>query len=309
MNNIRRLRCFLAAAQDENFGKAAERLGIVSSAFSRNIAELEVDLGVRLFDRVGRGVRLSAVGTRYAEQVADILRRLDQANDEMRQLVKKEAQQIKIGLLDFTGLQEKMIEVLRVLRRALPTSEIMLSPLGSIEQIRRIEVGSLDAGFIYNWPESSSMLDSFSVLMDRWLVAIPEDHRLASARQILLADMAGEPFVSIAPEASPSNINKLMRECAAQQFRPNIVQFAANTNGIMALVAAGVGICFATELTQSPPGVVLRQIEDLNIPVPLDFVWRRGEGRPEIAAIIDTIVTALQETIPARQRDAPQLLS
>lgn len=286
----------MAAARDENFGTAANRLNIVQSAFSRNIAELESELGVKLFDRVGRGVRLSAAGARYAEQVADILRRLDQANDEMRRYANKETTTVKIGLLDFTGLQERIIDVLRVLRKGLPEVEITLSPLGSVEQIRRIEAGMIDAGFICNWSTSSEYLDRFNVSNDHWQLALSEDHYLAAAGKITLQSLDGVPFVSISPDISPFNFKRLVGECATRNFEPKIIQFAASTNGVMALVAAGVGVCFVTALVRPPPGVIFREIEGFDVEVPLDFVWRRHEERPEIIKTVKTIVLALSES-------------
>lgn len=289
--NSRRLRYFVAAADAENFGVAADKMHIARPALSRHIRDLELELGVQLFDRVGRGVRLSRAGAYYADRAREILTALDRAAEDVRRIASNKPT-VRVGLLEFVGLHEKVVGALRSLRSEFPTCELLLKPMGSISQIRAIEAGAIDAGFIYNWFKSSDHLAGVTVAKDRWLLALSSSHPLSQRGSIKVADIVDEDFVSMDPTISPRLFEQLMSGCASQGLRPRIKEYAPSTSALFALVAAGAGICFTVELATPPQGVTVLPIEDLQVWVPVDFVWRTDETVPEIRRAIDIMVAS-----------------
>jgi DNA-binding transcriptional LysR family regulator len=287
--HLRQLRYFVAAAEVGNFGRVADRMNITRPAFSRQIHDLEIELGVQLFERVGRRIRLSRAGKLYAQRTKDILDAFDRANEEVRSVSRNTGQSIRIGLLDFAGLQERVIDALRTLRTLFPSSEVVLKPMGSVDQIKALEVGTLDAGFVYNWPASSPHLANTNVAMDEWALAISPQHSLADSPTIRLIDLRHENFVSITRGVAPELYDQLMGGCRAGGLVPRIAQDTQSINSLFALVATSLSVGFVVRLAQPPRGIIVRSVADLSVQVPLDFVWRRDETRPDLLTIISAI--------------------
>lgn len=285
MTTIRRLRYFLSAARMENFAEAAVAVNITQPALSRHMRDLEIALGFDLFDRVGRGVRLSSAGRRYAHHVQEALEALDRGTREARLLVRRDDDPIRVGIQEFAGLRSTVVKTLDMLRHLHSRRTITLSPMTSIAQARALETGELDVGFLYSWA-LTNRLDGITVDNDHWQLVVGRNHRLAAAPAVRLRDLADENFVMIDPIFAPPLFSELADECRRRGLHPNIVHRVPNASALCTLVATEGVVGFVTQFSNVGDGVAVLELEDLPNAIPLQLAWNRDTKQDYI---LDTI--------------------
>src|SRR6476661_8190148 len=144
---LRHLRYFVAVGEEQHFGRAAERLRITQPALSRQILDLERDLGFALFDRLSRGVRLNAAGKLFLTDARRILRDADEAKRRAERIAHGKAGTLRIGIATAVSWHGLVVDSFRELRRWQPGVELELRHLLSVDQVDAILSGRLDAGF------------------------------------------------------------------------------------------------------------------------------------------------------------------
>lgn len=312
--NIRRLRCFLAAAEESNFGRAADRMNIVHSAFSRQIQHLEEELGVELFVRIGRRVVLSDAGRFYAGKVRSVLSALDQANEELRGMGRKQSAQIRIGLQENIGSGAAIVVMLQKVGRALPDVVLNYVPLFSREQPEALTNDIIDIGIIYGDPMITTGFHHMLVGWDCYDIAMDAQHPLAQRETLQLDDLIDENFVHIAYGTNQGLQDQLMAGCQGAGFAPKIVQRASSVSGIFALLATHVGVSFMPRLIETPDGIVVRPVEDLGVRIPVSLIWGREAMNDTLRRFIDVCSDMVQAgqalgEVPRLDGDADRGLS
>jgi DNA-binding transcriptional LysR family regulator len=301
---LRHLRYFLAAAEEENFGRAARRLNLAQPALSRQIRDLEQELGAGLFERIGRGVRLSAAGAAFAEEARLILDAARAAADRARAVARGEEGTLRLGFLDSSAWGGEVPALLRRFRAAAPAVRLDLTAANSIEQLAAIAAGGLDAGFVYRQDGLPPGLAMRPIRADGLVAAIPRGHALAAGQgPIPPAALAGEPFVWFPRAAAPAYHDRAMAALAAIGLAPRVVQEAVTDSLMLSLVSAGVGVSLVNTVARwrCPEGVALRPVAGLDLKLHLDLVWRQAAVAPALARFL-----ALAEpSPPARRSPAP----
>jgi len=236
------LRFFLAVAENRNFTKAAERLYITQSALSHNIAELEVELGTKLFQRTTRSVSLTASGEILYKNAKDLISRFDRVVTEIRKADSGMAGEIVIGHLlspfkDFLPAIKKHFQAecpdikIRFVRKNLaPLSEslvrgeidILLTMSFAIDNLKGIEWKPL-------FPDGMSL-------------ALYPDHPMAGSETIDYQELAHEDFITLEEGESPIFHSMMLRVCAAHGFIPNIVATPTVVDSVLMDVMAGIGL-------------------------------------------------------------------
>ena len=288
---LRHFRYFVAAAEEEHVGAAARRLNVSQPSLSRTIADLERELGVRLFVRAGRGVRLNPAGRQFLEDARQVLAEVERASATARRIGAGEVGRLDIGAVDTVAWAGVVPEALRRLRRSRPGVLLRLFPSSSREQLAAIRAGRLDVGFLYNRPPEDPVTRAFAVAEDEVVLAVPADHALSGLAEVALRDLAGEDFVSFPRAASPAYYDRLARACAGRGFEPRVVQEAATGAGMLAIVGSGLGIAFVNSAVRwrRPHNVSLLEIEDLDLKLVLDCVWRDDNHTPALAPFLDAV--------------------
>ena len=294
--NIRRLRCFLAAAEESNFGRAADRMNIVHSAFSRQIQHLEADLGAELFVRSGRRVTLSDAGRFYAGKIRAVLTALDQANEELRSMSSRTSAQIRIGLQEDIGRGAAVVELLQNVGRTLPGVTLNYVPMNSRDQPVALMQDVIDIGIIYGDPMITIGLHHVPLGKDRYVIAMDAHHPLATHDVLTLADLADENFIYIAHGMNQGLQNQLLGRCTELDFSPRIVQRARSVSGVFALLATNVAVALMPGLIGPPEGIVVRPLEDLDVEIPISLIWNRDEESDMVRRFADTFTHVASET-------------
>ncbi len=288
---LRHFRYFVAAAEEEHVGLAARRLNVSQPSLSRAIADLEQELGVRLFERAGRGIRLNPAGRQFLAGAQQVLAEVERASASARRVGSGEVGQLDIGAVDTVSWAGVVPEALRALRSARPGVLLRLFPLSSRDQLAAIQGGRLDVGFLYNRPQEDPATQALAVAEDKVVLAVPADHGLSGAGKVALSDLAEEAFVSFPRAASPVYHDRLARACAGRGLQPRVVQEAATGAGILAIVASGLGIAFVNSAVRwrRPHNIELLEVEDLELKLVLDCVWREDNEAPALAPFLEAV--------------------
>ena len=288
---LRHFRYFVAAAEEEHVGLAARRLNVSQPSLSRAIADLEQELGVRLFERAGRGIRLNPAGRQFLAGAQQVLAEVERASAAARRVGAGEVGQLDIGAVDTVSWAGVVPEALRALRSARPGVLLRLFPLSSRDQLAAIQGGRLDVGFLYNRPQDDPATRALAVAEDKVVLAVPADHGLSGAGKVALKDLAEEAFVSFPRAASPVYHDRLARACASRGLQPRVVQEAATGAGILAIVASGLGIAFVNSAVRwrRPHNIELLEVEDLELKLVLDCVWREDNEVPALAPFLEAV--------------------
>src|ERR1051325_1691077 len=242
---LRQLRYATMLAEQLHFGRAAERLGIAQPPLSVQIQQLESFLGVSLFERSPRHVRLTAAGAAFAEKARAILKSVDPAVDETRRLDRGESGRLAVaypGSLLFTLVPK----IVREFRLRNPAIAIDLVEAGSTHQAELLASRRVDVGLARD-PGEEGDIQREILLSERLVVAVPARHPLAAATPIAPRQLAGVPLVFFPRAAHPILHDRVFDLFRNAGFEPSIVQESSEWLTIVALVQAGIGISIVPE--------------------------------------------------------------
>jgi DNA-binding transcriptional LysR family regulator len=230
---LRQLEYFIAVAEDLHFGRAAERLSIGQPAVSQQVARLERELSVNLFDRTSRTVRLTTAGESLLPEARAVLAAVERA----RQSVAGENETtLQIG--SSTGLGVRLARVLQALREMAPSTEATLVSAPTQARLERVASGQLDAAFVRGIT-SAPGVELVEVWRDRLVVALPERHELAAVEVVKLSDLARLPLLITQRRHNPPLVDLVMRQCADSGFNPNLGPPSSVLENSLAAIASG----------------------------------------------------------------------
>lgn len=288
---LKRLRYFIAVAEANHFRHAAELLRVAQPALSRQIRTLEAELGVTLFERLPRGVRLSEAGQVFLPDAKRAVAEVEDAVSRIQRFANGQSGRLRVAMSSALSAHRVVIEAIRTFRVTQPNVELSLATMESADQSDAILEGTLDAGFAYRWPDRSSSISRHEIDNLKLMAAISETHPLAAHKELDLTKLDGEPLICVARSISIRPYEKLMRAFQNYNLVPRIVQ-EANSNVILDLVLAGMGIGVISSAleTRLPNGVVFRPIAGLASSTPFDLVWRSDNHSPDLGRLVETII-------------------
>ena len=262
---LRHFRYVVALAEELHFGRAAARLGISQPPLSQQLAALETELGVRLFERNRREVRLTTAGTLFVAEARSTLRAAQRARDVALQAERGELGELRMGLFASAPLSLGVAGAISEFRTACPGARLVLTEAPSHRQVEAIAEGSLDLGFLRSptKPLLPTGLDAIETVREPLCVVIPERHALAKCQKPMPVEaLANEPMILLARSFSAAMHDQVYALCVAAGFRPRIVQETTANAMILGLVAAGLGVSIlpAAQCAMRPERVQVRPI-------------------------------------------------
>jgi DNA-binding transcriptional LysR family regulator len=288
---LRHLRYFVAVGEEEHFGRAAERLHVVQPALTRQIRQLEDELGCALFERLKRGVRLTEAGKSFLEEARRVLSELGHSVDRTRLVAQGKVGRLRVGFSDTATYSGELPSILHNFRTRWPDVRLELFPSSSVaagEQLRRQE---LDVAFVYTLPTNLPELKTHTISVERWVLALPRAHPLARSKRVRLRALKGEPFVWFPRPVAPPIHDRVLAACHAAGLTLNIVQEVNNPTTMLSLVAGGIGLSFTitSAARTKPDSVVLREVEDLRDTSELFTIWRADNKVPALQKFIEMV--------------------
>ncbi|MBI6853987.1 LysR family transcriptional regulator [Pseudomonas lijiangensis] len=281
---LRHLRYFIAAAEHKSVREASEHLHITQPAISRQIQDLESELGVRLLERSPRGLVLTRAGESYLRDVRKVMTALDEAAQSAQRIAAGKQGRLRLGYVENMGWDGMLPSTLHRFQIDVPDVRVELTALNSPEQLRAISDEILDGGFIYQYGALPDEFTAFPLACHDVVLAIPRAWGIDSDESLplnirLLAD---RPFVMLPRSAYVSYYDRLIGACQKCGVELNVVQEATTEAAILSLVCAGIGaaIVNSANLGRPPAQVQFFRLKDLSIPMPLAFVHRKGASNP-----------------------------
>jgi DNA-binding transcriptional LysR family regulator len=280
---LRHLRYFVAIGEEQHYGRAARRLRVAQPALSRQIQDLEEELGFKLFERLPRGVKLSTAGKLFLEDARRILQELSEAAVRADRVARGRSGTLRVGFAENASWHGVVPDSFRRFREQRPEAELQLQPAPSLAQLEAIRSGRLDAGFVNFMPKADPELDQLPVVINHIDLAVPKRHPLTKIKKLRLRDLTDAPFVWFPRRDSPAFYDRLMHECYRGGLKsPRIVQEGLNEATILSLVSTGLGVgwVLGTARWRCPESVVILSVVDLNMPLTLALAWRRDNASP-----------------------------
>ncbi len=226
---LRHLRYFVAVGEEQHYGRSAQRLRVAQPALSRQIQDLEDELGFKLFDRLPRGVKISAAGKSFLEDARRILQQVNEATTRARRVARGQSGTLRVGFTENASWHGVVPESFRKFRQEQPDAELQVNPLTSLEQVEAVRSGRLDVGFVFNMPKTDRELEQVSVASHNIALAAPKGHPLQKLKKLRLRDLGDAPFVWFPRRESPAFYDRLMHECFRAGLKsPRIVQEGVN---------------------------------------------------------------------------------
>ncbi|MBE9047397.1 LysR family transcriptional regulator [Pleurocapsales cyanobacterium LEGE 10410] len=288
---LRHLKYFVAVAEELHFGRAAKRLCITQQPLSRQIKDLEEELGVELFYRTKRTVHLTEVGEIFLVEARKILQQVDCAVESVKQ-----ASQGKIGriMIGFTGsaLNTVLPTAVRQFKQLYPKVDLTLKRMQTPEQLLALDNGQIDLGLLHP-PINDDGLILETVYREQLVAALPDNHPFAKdiSKPISLQQLANESFILFPRHIGSVLYDRIINLCQQTGFSPNVVQEAIPQQTILGLVAAGIGISLihSSVKTLGRHGVVFRDLIELTPTLETAVAWSPHTTNPVLPYFVGIV--------------------
>jgi DNA-binding transcriptional LysR family regulator len=295
--NLKKLRYFSVAAGEGSFHKASAKLHIAQPALSRQIRDLEEEIGVSLFIRSSRGVSLSPAGEVLLGEVERLLPQIEQAKEMTRRAAAGQFGFLRIGLTTVVAEMRFVISAVADTHRLHPQLDCQLSVVTSDHQLPALQKGDLDVGLLYRRGPLPANMKYRDLRIDNYVLAVPEGHRLTGLGKVRLIDLANEPLIFISRAARPITYDELMTACLKGGLSPRILLELESVETMMNMVAEGMALAFFNgpmSARRPAEGVSYLVIEDLDITLKLAAMWNADRESRAIGDFVDLVIEHMQ---------------
>lgn len=286
---LRHLRYFTTVAAEGSFSRAAEKLNIAQPPLSRQVQQLEEELGVRLLDR-GRPLTLTEPGRYLFEQGRQVLQRVDEMKAMTKRIAKGMVLQFNIGFVAST-LYDALPELIRRFRIAVPGVDVQLIELTTMEQVAALKDGRIDIGFGRIKFEDERVIRKV-IREEKLCLAVPLGHALAGAgTKLRLKDTAGEPLIIYPKSPRPSYADQVLGFYADAGVEPTIGMEARELQTALGLVASGGGICVvpASVRRLGRDDVRFIDLDEPKLTSPIIMSYRKNDSSRLLAQLITLV--------------------
>lgn len=275
---LRHLRYFVVVAEEEHMTRAAQRLNIQQPPLSSQIRDLEREMGVRLFDRTPRSIRLNAAGRVFLNEARALLTHVDRAVMRAQQAARGESGQIAVGYTSSASLHPKVPQLIRAFHARYPMIALDSHENTTRDLLDAVVQESLDAVFVRSTAQRYPMLKSVVLCQERMVVALPIGHPLAQGTgPIALSALSAEGLILYRRADGPGIQDVLFAAFLEAGFTPRVVADVPRLLSAVTLVAAGKGITLVPETLRSlhRESVEYRELDSQSdFTVPLTLVYR-----------------------------------
>ena len=284
--DLRRLRYFVAVAEELHFGRAAQRLNISQPPLSVQIRTLEREIGAPLLIRTQRRVELTEAGRVLLEEARRLLGQAEAAVIHVRRAAEGTVGRLTVGFVS-TVDYSILPPLVRRFRQKYPGITLKLLELTGDRQQALLQSGELDLGLSI-LPSPASDLTMRPVFREPLIAAVPASHPLAARRRAALRSLAAEPFIQFPRELAPGLYDLAIAACQKAGFTPNLSQEAIQMQTILGLVAAGLGVAVVPRCMSKlqRADVHYLSLDARGFEVETVALWHSDNRAPALAALI-----------------------
>jgi DNA-binding transcriptional LysR family regulator len=288
---LRYLKYFVTVAERQNFTRAAEELHVAQPAISQQIKSLEDELGVSLLHRTKRSVTLTAAGTAFLSEAKQILAHAELSKQVARRAARGETGSLAIGCVG-ASVSGFLPELIRSYRKRFPLVRVHLFELMPEQQLHAFARQKIDVGF--SRPLAGTDANNFAqerIYRDRLMLAVPETHALAKAKQVRLEKFAGEDFVMLKRSEAPELVDQMTQLCAKAGFTPQVAIEPPMIQCVLMAVAASIGVALMPGCVRRfrQPGVAFLSVRPVSPVIDLVLTRPKGEPSPTVSAWLELV--------------------
>ncbi len=278
--DLRHLRYFLAVAEELNFTRASERLGICQPPLSVQIRQLEEELGTPLFRRLARGARLTEAGELLLDEARQILDQVERTKAHVRSRGRGDTGRLNLGFAGATYFQPRVPLIIQAFRDLYPG--VLLSPEqgNTPHLIKSVHNGALDVAFVRP-PTDGEGVAVELVAEEPMRIVLPTRHPLADDPAIPLAALARDSLILFPRPVGPGLYDSIIASCQCAGFSPILGQAAPQISSIVLLVAAGFGVSVVPQSIEQirADGVAYVPIDGASPTAPIGIAYRKDDRR------------------------------
>ena len=286
---FRHLKYFLAVAEHLHFRKAAETLFISQPGLSRQIKEMEESLGLKLFERHNRNVKLTPVGLYLKAELAKNMKNLDAILHHAKLLEDGKDGQLKFGYVG-SAMQQIIPEVLLKFTKTHPNILFSLKEMGNNKQIEGLLTHDIDIGFV-RLEKVPRGLEIHPIVKEPFCLVLPKNHPIDASNFKTLSQCKEEHFILFDPEYSASYYEKVMEIFDDNSFNPLVSHNTIHAGSIYKLVENNFGISIVPKSLQTENNSNIKFIELDKIPqrTTLSVIWNKDNQNPILNKILTII--------------------
>jgi DNA-binding transcriptional LysR family regulator len=261
---------------------------VTQPAISRQIQDLEEALGVALFERTPRGLRLTLAGGAYLREARGILQQVEQAARVAQRVAAGVSGHVRMGFVENAVWGGLVPNALQAFQQKAPQVGIELTPMNTPEQLDAIDAGQLDGGFIYHFGALPEQFASLPLLENGVVLAAPASWSFGRRKTVRAAQLAGKPFITFPRHVYPAYYDRLIGACERAGLTLDVVQEVSTEAAILSLVSAGVGAAIVNSANRERPPALVQflTLSDLSIVLPLHFAYHEQHRNPALAQFI-----------------------
>jgi DNA-binding transcriptional LysR family regulator len=284
---IRQLWMFLAVAEEQHFGRAAQRLNMSQPPLTEQIKVLEQALKLQLFERSRRGTQLSPAGAAILPAVRQFAGQVERLERVVREVASGQSGVLHIGAVT-SAMLETLPPLLEALKQAHPHLTVFVKEIDSVEAIPALEAGELDLAFVRLDGEVGNGIATMPLAEDRLAVALPKDHALAALPRVSLRSLATESLVMSSRERSPVYFDLLTSVCRSHGFNPRVLHEVRTITSQIAYVGCGQGVALVPSSMRklAPESVVVRPLKERIMVVAAALAWNTNRYHPMVEVAV-----------------------
>lgn len=287
---LRHLRYFTAVAEELNFRRAADRLHVAQPALSKQICDLEEELGAQLFHRTKRKVELTEPGRVFLTEARHTLAHAEQAARAVQRASRGEIGRLVVGFV-MSATCTVLPAVVQVYRARYPDVELVIKETtGTSQGTLDLHEKRIHAAFLRH-PVREEAFGVQPVLYEPIIVALPEGHPLAREPQVPARRLTSEPFILFPRNEGTPFYDQILSFCHRAGFSPKVVQEASQMQTILSLVAAGMGVALIPASVRSlhSAGVIYKALRERSPKTGIVVAWRREDSFPALSEFLDVV--------------------
>lgn len=299
---LRHIRYFLAVAEELNFTRAAERLSIAQPPLSRQIKDLEAEIGAELFVREGHRTKLTPAGLKLQQEAYSIIERCQSALRATRAVAKGYTGVISIGYMPASFCYKPFIDTLKLFQSRHPGVRLAVTQMSPAAQLEALRSQRIDFGTVHIDTALDRELDAERIFDEPIEIIFPPDHPLVARRGLCLQDVVDEPFIMMTRRWCPPFYDSFLQAWRKCRSEPMVLQETESFAVSLSLVANGMGITIGSPALRNcfTADVRGRSISDLEMRLGADLVWSRSN----VSTAMQHFINAMREVKGAIQNSA-----
>ncbi|MDK1493893.1 LysR family transcriptional regulator [Sinorhizobium sp. 7-81] len=296
MFELIQLRCFVAIAEEMHFGRAADRMNMSQPPLSRQLQQLEHEVGFKLIERSSHFIGLTVAGKAFLKDARQILRTSEEALSNARRISEGTGGTITLGFIPATSYAV-LPRLVALLLQELPHVSLNLKEMVTADQVEALAGGRIDAG-ILRLPIDRRGLKTIALSREKFVAAVPHSSALARRPSLHITDLDSQPFIMYSPVESRYHYHLLTTAFQPAGVQPRIMQYTREIHTMLALVDAGIGTALVPKVVGnlSFPNVCVLELEMTPVLYSeLTLVWRPAGRNPALEVFVEKLLPRFVE--------------